>query len=223
MTKSNRFVWQKGDVVFTKTVAKGDVEGHRFHGNQYTGGEGGTATLERPEILSWQKNDDWDNALASYDWMRQNCTGFTDQVGSGMTPADSNLTKLEKNAFTAYTVSGFRNINTGLRTGDYPQGRAPAVDIMQKAIMSNTLKTGVVVFRGVDKFNMGANKGNNNTLGSGDVFTDKGFVSTSLRQPVAENFARSLGIPAVAEITVPAGSNAIGLLHNESEIVLPAG
>lgn len=223
MKTSNRFVWQAGDVVFTKTVSKGDTPGHEFHGNQYTGGEGGTATLERPEILPWQKSDEWDGVLKSYDWIRQNCTGFTDQVGSGMTPADSNLTSAEKNAFTAYTVSGFQNINTGLRTGEYPSGKAPAVDIMQKAIMSNTLKTGAVVFRGVDKFNMGANKGNNNTLSSGDIFTDKGFVSTSLRQPVAENFSRSLAIPAVAEITVPAGSNAIGILQNESELVLPSG
>lgn len=47
---------EKGWLVAQSPVEKGDVSGHEFHGNQYTGGRGGTATLERPnDKFSFEK------------------------------------------------------------------------------------------------------------------------------------------------------------------------
>lgn len=55
----DRFVWDAGQFTITRPGQKGDVAGHEFHGNRWTGGigGGGTATIERttglrPEVAA---------------------------------------------------------------------------------------------------------------------------------------------------------------------------
>jgi predicted ABC-type ATPase len=49
----DRFVWDAGQFTITRPEKKGDVGGHPFHGNRYTGGIGGdgVATSRRPSGL----------------------------------------------------------------------------------------------------------------------------------------------------------------------------
>lgn len=204
-------------VIRVRKLAKGDVEGHEFHGNQWTGGEGGQQEsrsfrhfslddLEQDKIEGWKEDHE-----QQQDWI---------------TPATA--TPEEKNGLDAYKDGMYYSINTGLRTsGMVPEEfNAQYIAGIDSAMAKSSVSEDMTVYRGVRESTFEQN----NLLGlkPGDTFTDKGFMSTTLNQYTAQGAARDKG--AVFEINVPAETHGIylddfnnGNNNHEREILLDRG
>ena len=130
-------------------------------------------------------------------------------------------TKAMSNAVREYTGSTYQEINSGLRKGGLYDFLKDTVKNMDNAFKHKSAKTvkDTMVYRGY------TNKIVNN-LEPGDVFEDKGFMSTTALKHKAESWAASDS--TVMHILLPKGSNALTVQHlsnysNESEVLLNRG
>lgn len=129
----------------------------------------------------------------------------------------------QTDAARVYTGSGYSPINKGLRDEVTLDPKLQeTVDTLTTAINQGTVPNNVTLFRGVrgdfaDTFGQ---------LHPGDVFTDKGFVSTTTDASAASSFANAYGgTPgAVIRIQVDAGTPAyaVGSL-SEREVLFAPG
>jgi len=93
---------------------------------------------------------------------------------------------------------------------------------LDNAIGKCALKDNVKVYRGV-----GRNVFPDSNM-AGKIFTDKGYVSTSLNKEIAKEFSRGKG-STVMEIVMPKGAKGLPMevigkgIRNEAEILLPRG
>jgi SPP1 gp7 family putative phage head morphogenesis protein len=147
------------------------------------------------------------------------------------------MSKAQAEAVTEYTKSGFLRVNGYLRRGRNPIGRA--VDTVQEEIKllrevfdaAPPLTDDLLVYRGVDDVAFGDMI---EGLKVGQVFGDKGFVSTTLKRDVA--FQDFGGDVTLIEIVVPAGNRVVsplamledrslvtGTMQVEQEVILNAG
>ena len=195
-----------------KPIAKGDVLGHAFHGNQYEDGAGGG------EIQPFCANGSSSDAVGWLDGhVGTKVWGESDRAFTG------NLTPEELSALREYTGDTFRDINAELREHDQGITEAddsgmlysgPLATNIQSAIDKSVVDAPVVAFRGLrdDVFA---------ELQPGDEFRDPGFSSTSMVKSVANAFAGDEG--TVARIEIPAGSHAVAFTSiGEGELLLGA-
>lgn len=123
----------------------------------------------------------------------------------------------ESMAIRWYTGTGYEEINEALREGRELELETKWIDSALKK--SPGFKEDTVVFRGLTGDPM---------LDTGDEFTDKGYISTSINPVVAEGFANqdAIGGGVMFEINVPKGHPAayvsdIGGNSSEFETILP--
>lgn len=182
--------------------------------------------------------------------------------GSGFTDTDthSNLLyqafyvhegeEIVANGVEYYTNTGYRDINKSLRgqktLGDKLDRELAeeSIDALDLEISKNTAPRDLVVFRGVTG---GDAEGTFDKLKKGDVFTDKGFVSTTPNIEIVDEFMSSAkGGPFdsrdvvkgyVLQVHVPKGENVFsvhqyfknsgrdsdGMFERENEHILPRG
>ena len=100
-------------------------------------------------------------------------------------------------AVGAYTGTRYREINAHLRVGapisQTSKGRIEQID---KAFSKKNavLKSDTILYRGVGKNDPIARRYNMGMLKVGTEFSDKGFVSTSTAQSVAQSFSAGTGL-----------------------------
>jgi hypothetical protein len=137
------------------------------------------------------------------------------------------LDEHEKGYLSSYTGFAYRSVNANLRKGV----ENDAVKFIDAALeKAPVLDKPVVVYRGVGP----ESEKVFGVLKSGDVFRDKGYVSTTMSQQVSKQFTEgeASGLPTRMEITVPAGGKGAymtgGLEYrvggkSEAEFLLPRG
>jgi len=171
---------------------------------------------DAPKVMDWQRSGPPDvSANKARDWMESH-------IDSVMSPGRSSigsepLKNVELAALGHYQKEGHQDLNEHLRAGgsikDDPDGIGKTI---QGAFQHSETNEPVVVFRGLNKFQPDANVG--------DVFTDRGFPSTSLVEAVSKfTFTANQDENQVMQINLPTGTPAIGLASLESEVLLPAG
>lgn len=119
----------------------------------------------------------------------------------------------ELSALEDYAGNEYLAINSHLR-GEF---RTPDANVkrsvrqLDSLISKSTISEPVRVYRGI--------AARVQDVRVGEVFGDKGFVSTSMNADVARQFAEGL----LLRINVPAGTNAVHVPGDESELLLPRG
>ncbi len=111
---------------------------------------------------------------------------------------------------------GYKSINGYLRTGKVDR---PLQEVTQKSVVSMDAIIGrgqapadAIVFRGLKtQLNPAV----------GDVLTDRGFMSTSLKRETAEMFATSNAAGSLMEIRVPKGMPVAKGVEGDAEVILP--
>jgi SPP1 gp7 family putative phage head morphogenesis protein len=198
-------------------VRKGDVAGHEFHGNQYTGDRGGKDELQGNRWIE-------KNVSTVFHFYGQECKNLKDGEA--------------KDALYSY-VSNSKNVNDSLRGTWLNQfyhedPNSPAKGFLdeqnlylhQASLITNLINNSVVskdvtVYRGFTS---------NEPFKEGQIVNEKGFTSTSLHETVGVEFANGVwgednnadGNGAIFSINVPQGTNAIGITGRESELLLGA-
>lgn len=206
-------------------VSKGDVDGHEFHGNQWTGGQGGGENL--PPSPTSREVD-----LRYGDLIKTNTAdGFRRNAGStGMDFSDA------RDFYRSDEGNG--QINDALRSGETltPEA-AKAVDALDKEVADSLTTGDETVWRGLT-----LPEGTN--LEPGTKLTDAGFQSTTTSFATAKDFAdlrgggesgldasqstRTFGgEPHVLEIHVEQGQPLLGMgtvaSMKAEEYILPRG
>lgn len=189
-----------------KLVKKGDYVGHPFRGNQWTKGRGVTVTASMADDLN-------DARWKSYDLQKEK------------------LTNGEKIALENYTRTGHQDTNALLRgqldseslSYDVAKDRASYIDsVFQKSSVASS--TDGVVYRGIVMETTKISESWASKLKAGDTIEDKGFISTSTQEYVADSFSRNNYFTGVRfEIRVPKGTKIVGGLETESEIIINRG
>jgi hypothetical protein len=137
------------------------------------------------------------------------------QVNKPMT-----LTPAEKKSIKSYGELDFDSMNGGLREGESDWLKDPEVQTLTGLIDKSRTAKDVIVYRGLRDMPSALRK----TLTSGGVFTDRGFVSTSLAREAAETFPKGFGDDWVMRIQVPKGSKGYMLpTGDEYELLLQRG
>jgi hypothetical protein len=191
-------------------------------------GEGGGAETK---LMDWQT--DGSLPKVAEDWQVAHVSAVIDEYGDSLV-GDNPLTQEEGQAALTYSADGFSamnelardgyvsdatleeaQVNLGLEPQEIQDQTQTDVDNLRSAIDSSTVDTDVTVFRGVQG-------GWLSGLQKGDVITDKGFVSTSLKEGVAGGFGGGQS-GSVVEINIPKGSNALGIAKGEGELLLNSG
>lgn len=181
-------------------INKGDKPGHPFRGNQWTRGGGSASDLN-------------DARWKSYDLQKEK------------------LTNGEIIALESYTRTGHQNTNAFLRgkldreslSYDVAESSVSFMDsVFQKTSVASS--TDGVVYRGVVTEARRVSECWASKLKVGDTIEDKGFMSTSEQEYVADSFSRNNFFVGVRfEIRVPRGTRVVGGLESESEIVINRG
>ena len=194
-------------------------------------GEGGGAETK---LMDWQTGGlNEDVPQEATDWQVAHVSAVIDEYGNSLVD-DNPLTEEEGQAALTYSANGYQamnelardgyvsdatleeaQVNIGLEPQEIQDQTQTDVDNLRSAIDSSTVDTDVTVFRGVQG-------GWLSGLQKGDVITDKGFVSTSLRNEVARGFGGGQS-GSVVEINIPKGSNALGIAKGEGELLLNSG
>jgi hypothetical protein len=182
--------------------------------------------------------------------------------GSGFTDADKH-TDLISSAFYAedaseinatgieyYTSTGYKDMNTLLRKDKIEGGKferdiaQESIEALDSEISKNVAPRDLVLFRGVTGDDASKTFGK---LKEGDVFTDKGFVSTTPDSEMVQEFmssasgqkfdSRPIEKGYVLQVHVPQGENVFsvhqyfkksgrdsdGMFERENEHILPRG
>ena len=129
----------------------------------------------------------------------------------------SSLSSAEEYDTTHYTGSGSGGINDGLREDAYlTKDQESIIENIDSALQKGELPRDTFLYR------MGRTPSNQ----IGDVFTDKGFISTSTSRSVAESFNPKSSRSDLIRISAPKGTkggqlNRVSLHPHESEFLLP--
>ena len=194
----------------------GDVEGHPFHGNQWTDGSGETldpsvAFTEGASLARWARVTGGP-ATSRADSMKLR---FVD---------DGRLTADQQNAIGAYTTAAYGAINGGLRGSERTESKWLDAKIknLDAATYKFQLNEDAVVVRGFS-----ATTEQLNDLLPGSIFHDPGYASTSLDAKTAIDFARDNAVngkdAVVLAMSLPAGTSGFPGAADEREWVLPRG
>ncbi len=100
----------------------------------------------------------------------------------------------EKGALKDYTGNGYAELNKNLRAGGAEKKAAEETAFarnLDSAISKSKLPESTVLFRGIAKHALSQNP---NILKTGSVITDDGFISTSLKRSVADDFNKGSGV-----------------------------
>ena len=162
-------------------LAKGDVAGHDFHGNQWVAGIHGDGNK----------------------WLQERLTGFA--WNTNVNGNSQGVTPKQAEALRRY-YQNQKDINSGNDT--------PTARLITNAIEKNTASKAITTFRGVswqDGQELRNSVGNRN-------FSKLGFLSSSISPNVAKRFSDA---DILMKITIPEGSHCVGILGNESEVILP--
>ena len=118
-------------------------------------------------------------------------------------------TSKEEDSLADYTSSGYKKINTELRTGKVSKKTEKVVRDMDNILSKNILQEDVIVYRG--------------TNGSFD--SDKAYISTSTSAYNAYGFAYMSGNKGarIEAYRIPKGTKAIWIGNGEKELILPRG
>lgn len=200
-------------------VLKHGEHDQKTHGSWATGGEVVTDIEEwnKAELAKWASKEAQETFLLDQ-ILSQRMAGF---VGKEFHPAISAYQSLH-----GYTI------NEALRDPNISEAQVqPWIDGMDKAIeAAPALAKETTVYRGI--------KGNGldffESLKAGDVFQDKGFVSTTLDTDVATKFSVQGGMyqGVVLRMNLPAGTKGLfpttvtglsSISSREAEFVLPRG
>ena len=135
---------------------------------------------------------------------------------------DNHPAKVMTDAVYMYTGSSYSNINDKLRSAENLHGFIKdTVQALDKVFAhpSAKIKKETVVYRGYTSKIV-------NNLEPGDIFEDKGYMSTTSEEHKAESWAHSGG--AVMHIVLPVGTNAISArpysqFSSEHEVLLNRG
>ncbi len=196
-----------------KDRVSGATQAHGAHGR--FAGDGGS-TFEGPKPKGWQTlNTGAQNFGTAKKWMLENIDTTARSDGrSAVRGTPSQLNEDQRAALSWYVSGAAYRWNRALRKGGSLDNADDMCRDLQDAILGSRTKTGITVFRGgvSDSFLAGVHVG--------DVIEDRGFVSTSMTRIVATNFGQG---STPIEIHVPAGSNAIGVVSSENEILLGSG
>jgi hypothetical protein len=125
------------------------------------------------------------------------------------------LSAKESHAVNDYTGVAYRGINGNLRAGKRPGVAAKLID---SAIEKFSLSESTVLFRGV---NADVIADNPKFLAPGAVISDRGFMSTSLKESVARNFSLEGGYTLAIYAKAGASALSIGGTTIEYEVLLP--
>lgn len=170
----------------SKLRALGDVPGHEFHGNQWTAGQGGAALSEEDRKRIEQNNryygegkwrEEVDEQGQRNIFVQSRSFRFGDE--GGFKVITSGPYKPEERAVKNYIDKGYKTTNSGLRAGD----ESHAVPELDRLIGRNTIEQEATLYRVVGP---SALRG----LKEGDVFEDKGYVSTTWLKATAERLAQ---------------------------------
>lgn len=114
-----------------------------------------------------------------------------------------------------YSGNSYSAINGNLREGNLLEDTPfeETVLHMDSALESNTLPGDLVTWRGMHDVD----------LEVGDVFSDLGYISTSIAPSTALTFAKQSYPPALARIKARAGTHAVEGNGNEDELIFPRG
>lgn len=165
-------------------------------------------------------------------------TAYSAAVGARADFADSitdryNLTEKERFALKEYTHTEYVFVNRALRGQSHNDKNAPTskkiIDGMDSLIAKGTLPTNIELYRGIGSGNQ-AEKVFGKPINSdlvGTTFTDRGFVSTSLKKDTALSLIDAESGPkTLVEIEAPKGMHAAANsldFEFEKEIILPRG
>lgn len=133
------------------------------------------------------------------------------------------LTDSEQYAVQAYSGSAYKTINNTLRSGGALTGQAQN---LQNAVMKHTATKDLVLTRGVSQGALKAmGVSDISQLKPGGVITDKGFVSTTRKTSIAEQFSQG---GYALKVIVPKGKSVLPMKElshyaKEDEFLLPAG
>jgi len=175
------------------------------------------------EIDALESANPWDVATP-YGSDKYNANLWADRnlkparVGAGRLPAPA------YDAAKDYTGSGYRRINSNLRSG----GAQTAADrSLTKAIKGSKLPEDVVLYRGANSRTL-TPLVNEGILSEGGTDTDLGFGSTAFHRSVSDNWASSGSNSMVFRILARKGSPAmwvddISANRGEMELLLPPG
>lgn len=145
------------------------------------------------------------------------------EAAKPLSAPSSPLTSKEYDAAKAYTGNSYVNMNHLSRSGTLDQHPAMAAKVkaLDSAIAKSTLEKDLTLYRGIPA-SAAKSMFPGGVVQTGQVVSDKGFSSTSLRQEVAHNFSKGV----VLHINAPKGSKALDVRHlsqhsGEDEVVLP--
>ena len=136
---------------------------------------------------------------------------------------DGRFTEEEREAWAEYTYNGYMEINAYHRTGDYDRRPSERLDMYTQALdqytSRNSLDRDVTVYRSVGTGATAARLSQPQRVG--EVFTDAGFMSTSLTPAGAAFLAHQGDTAPVMRIRAPRGTRyGIGTDY-EQELILP--
>jgi len=137
----------------------------------------------------------------------------------------STLSPQEKGAVYAYTGTAYANINATLRgiEKSFDPGNYECASHLHQALSRAEIQDDCTVYRGVSEKALGKLRFLPEKMLVGKVFSDKGFMSTSLEK------GNAFGGGDLLEISVPKGSHGayVGDIssagHYETEVLFDAG
>jgi len=143
----------------------------------------------------------------------------TDEWLTSQAGLNPSLTDDENEALEFYKGDGYQDINYNLRDDSQYVDEEGRVEFMDSALEKTILDYPLVVYRGID-YEVFESE---NLAGS--IIADNAYVSVTLNQAIAEDFAEGINL----EIRLPAGAHAINMerwgwgTSSENELLLPRG
>ena len=131
-----------------------------------------------------------------------------------------NLSREEKEAMNFYTNEGNYEINKALKQGNLTEEQKNIVKQIDKVINNYEMSGEYIVYRGTKDIG---------DLKVGDVYSEKQYLSTSLSEDIAKEFAEHYGDGTMLKITVKPNNskgvyiginNNAGYLVNEEEFLI---
>ena len=172
------------DIVLSALGLDGDVGGHEFHGNQWTGGSGKEEPLGEKIVAALAKVE-----KPHEEQMREKfATANAERVNQGL-PA---LTESEAQSTGLYTNGSYYDMNqpprAGTAFGMLDKRTVDKIHDLDRAIDKSPLKENMELYRGISAHSAREMFGGDG-LKVGALIQDKGFVSTSKDLSVADKWA----------------------------------
>lgn len=214
---------------------KGDLPGHPFRGNQWSGGVGGSegfpsssGKLEKHDPLELMRlyekmfGDVDEKTYTKEEIEAANSKDISNQFAKARGKEIDPLTEREQQvlkmhfALTLYVDRGYKKLNQKLRKGN---PLTQEEEETAKMLSSLERDMDVVMYRGIPGLEKMTKK-----LGVGQEIEMVGYSSTTLDTVTAMAFTKDLGVkePAIMEIKVKRGSVLPSFFSShETEVILP--